>query len=58
MENYAASIEECGLLEPIQVRAKDSSRYEILAGRHEVRTCKLLGCHEIGVSLKKLESAD
>lgn len=53
VENYAASIEECGLLEPIQVRAKDSSRYEILAGRHRVRACKLLGCHEIDCIVKK-----
>ncbi len=53
VEQYAESIQEIGLLEPIQVRAKDSSRYEILAGRHRVRACKLLGCHEIDCIVKK-----
>ena len=47
VEQYAESIKEIGLLEPIQVRAKNNGRYEILAGRHRVRAHKLLGLNKI-----------
>lgn len=58
VENYAASIEECGLLEPIQVRGKENGRYEILAGRHRVRAYKLLGHTEIDCIIKKTSDTD
>lgn len=58
VENYAASIEECGLLEPIQVRDKENGRYEILSGRHRVRACKLLGYKEIDCIIKNSSDTD
>lgn len=42
VDNYAASIAECGLIEPIQVMAMPNGRYEILAGRHRFRACRQL----------------
>ena len=58
VENYASSIEECGLLEPIQVQDKHNGRYEILSGRHRVRACKLLGYTEIDCIIKNPSNTD
>lgn len=54
IENYASSIAEYGLLEPVQVRAKENGRYEILAGRHRVRACKQLGFTQIDCIVKSV----
>ena len=58
VENYAASISECGLLEPIQVRDKGNGRYEILAGRHRVRACRQLGHTTIDCIIKNADEYD
>jgi len=56
VEQYAESIKEIGLLEPIQVRAKNNGRYEILAGRHRVRAHKLLGLNKIKSVIKNVDN--
>ena len=55
VEQYAESIQEIGLLEPIQVRAKDNGRYEILAGRHRVRAHKQLGLNKVKSVIKNVD---
>ncbi len=58
VDNYAASIAECGLIEPIQVMAMPNGRYEILAGRHRFRACRQLGHKTINCIVKNGEKDD
>ena len=55
VKQYAESIQEIGLLEPIQVREKENGRYEILAGRHRARAHKLLGIDKIKCVVKNVD---
>lgn len=42
VQDIAKSITKIGLADPIIVRKNEKDRYDILAGRHRVRACKLL----------------
>mgnify|MGYP004538584555 FL=1 len=58
VDNYAANIAECGLIEPMQVIAMPNGRYEILAGRHRFRACRQLGHKTINCIFKNGEKDD
>jgi len=55
IEQYAESIKEVGLLEPIQVHPKENGRYDILAGRHRVRAYKQIGLAKIKCVIKNID---
>ncbi len=56
IEQYAESIKEVGLLEPVQVRVKENGRYEILAGRHRVRAHEQIGLKKIKCVIKNVDN--
>jgi len=43
----AESIRQCGLLQPVTVRALDAGRYELISGARRMAACKLLGMAHI-----------
>lgn len=47
IRELAESIRQCGLLQPITVRALESGRYELISGARRMAACKLLGMERI-----------
>jgi len=47
IRELAESIRQCGLLQPITVRALDAGRYELISGARRMAACKLLGMSRI-----------
>jgi len=43
----AESIRQCGLLQPVTVRALEAGRYELISGARRMAACKLLGMTRI-----------
>lgn len=55
VQDIAKSITKIGLADPIIVRKNEKDRYDILAGRHRVRACKLLGFDKINSVIKDVD---
>jgi len=47
IRDLAESIRQCGLLQPITVRALEAGRYELISGARRMAACKLLGMARI-----------
>ena len=47
IRELAESIRQCGLLQPIAVRALEAGRYELISGARRMAACKLLGMARI-----------
>jgi len=54
LEELAQSIKAQGLMQPIVVRALNSSRYEIIAGERRWRACQIAGLDRIPVIVKQV----
>lgn len=52
LESLAKSIKENGLLQPLTVRTKSDSRFELIAGERRLRACKLAGINEVRVIIE------
>ncbi len=58
LDELAASIREHGILEPILVRARKPSGYEIIAGERRWRAAQRAGLHRIPVFVRELGTAE
>ena len=47
IRELAESIRQCGLLQPVTVRALEAGRYELISGARRMAACKLLGMARI-----------
>ena len=54
IEDLAASIKSKGLLQPIVVRKKDESNYEIIAGERRWRAAQLAEIHQMPAIIKEM----
>ncbi len=54
----AESIRQCGLLQPISVRALDSEHYELISGARRMGACKLLGMTHIDAIIVPASTQD
>jgi len=54
LEDLAASIKSQGVLQPIVVRKKNNSAYEIIAGERRWRASQLAGIHHIPALIKEM----
>lgn len=55
VEDIAKSIAKVGQQDPVIVRKQDNGRYEILAGRHRVRACKLLDYNKVSCVVRDVD---
>lgn len=58
LKELAASIETYGLLQPVLVRPKSNSWYELIAGERRVRAVRLLGRATIPALVRELDDED
>ena len=58
LQELAASIETYGLLQPVLVRPRSNSWYELIAGERRVRAVRLLGRSTIPALVRDLEDQD
>ena len=54
LEELASSIKSKGLLQPIVVRKKNDSNFEIIAGERRWRAAQIAGLHEIPAIIKQM----
>ncbi len=58
LRELAESIQQCGLLQPISVRALDAERYELISGARRMAACKQLGMTHIDAIVLSASTRD
>lgn len=58
LEELANSIKEKGVIQPLVVRKKSDSQYEIIAGERRWRAAQIAGLHEVPAIIKTLSNKE